>query len=101
MAWAISISSEGWHQIKTELDSWSRDSLIDAITDDTFERVEDVADQYHAQRAASAERKRLADVPHEVLVDRAYELVEQNDTCDNGGWAYWIDREGFHKVWLS
>ena len=101
MAWAISISSEGWQQIKTELDSWSRESLIDAISDDTFERVEDVADQHHAQRAASAERKRLAVLPHDVLVNRAYELVEQNDTCDNGGWAYWIDREGFHKVWLE
>lgn len=101
MAWTISVSSEGWQQIRTELDSWSRDSLITAISDDAFERVEDLADQHHAQRAASAERKRLAELPHDVLVDRAFELVEQNDTCDYGGWAYWIDREGFHKVWLQ
>ena len=35
-----------------------------------------------------------------MLVDRAFELVEQTDTSDNGGWAYWIDREGYHKVHL-
>lgn len=101
MAWAISISSEGWQQIRTELDSWSRESLIAAITDDTFERVEDASDQHHAQRAAAAERNRLFDLPQDVLVDRAYVLIEQHNTCDNGGWAYWIDREGYHKVWLQ
>lgn len=101
MAWAISISAEGWQQIRTELESWSRESLITAITDDTFEHVEERADQHHATRAASAERKRLADLPHDLLADRAFELVEQNNTCDNGGFGYWIDREGVHKVHLN
>jgi hypothetical protein len=36
-----------------------------------------------------------------VLVDRAFELIEENCTCDNGGFAYWIDREGYHKVVLE
>jgi hypothetical protein len=55
----------------------------------------------HAERAANAERERLADLPHDILADRAFELIEQNGTCDNGGFAYWIDREGFHKVHLD
>ena len=59
------------------------------------------ADQHHAERAAAAERNRLAELPHDVLADRAFELIEQNNLCDNGGWAYWIDREGFHKVHLN
>lgn len=45
--------------------------------------------------------KRLQDLPHDVLAERAFELIEQNNTCDNGGFVYWIDREGFHKVWLD
>jgi hypothetical protein len=40
-------------------------------------------------------------LPQEVLADRAYEMIEQNNTCDNGGFGYWIDREGYHKVWLE
>ncbi len=101
MAWAISITAEGWQEIRYELERWGRRRLIAAITDDKFERVLEKGGQTHAERAATAERKRLKTVPHDVLVDRAFELVEQNDTCENGGYGYWIDREGFHKVWLG
>ena len=101
MGWSISITAEGWTEIREKLDSWSREALIAAITDDKFEMVLEKAGQQHAERAAEAERTRLADLLHDVLADRAYELIEQNNTCDNGGWAYWIDREGFHKVWLD
>ncbi len=100
MAWAINIAAEGRQQIRDELATWSKKRLIAAIVDDKFEAVLEKGGQNHAEQAASAERRRLRRVPHDVLVDRAYELVEQTDTCDNGGWAYWIDREGLHKVHL-
>ena len=101
MAWSISITSAGWAEIRDELETWDREALIAGITDDKFEMVHEKAGEHHASRAAEAERKRLANIPHDLLVDRAFELIEQNDTCDNGGWAYWIDREGFHKVHLT
>ncbi len=101
MAWSISISTVGWQEIHDKLERWSRRRLVNAIADDKFELVLDKSDQEHAERAAAAERKRLKNVPHDVLVDRAFELIEANDTCDNGGYGYWIDREGFHKVVLD
>ena len=101
MAWEISITADGWQEIREKLDDWDRASLIGAITDDTFERVYQHAGEQHAQRAADAERKRLEDLPHDVLADRAYELIEQTNTCDSGGFGYWVDREGYHKVWLD
>ena len=101
MAWEISISAAGWTGIREQLETWDRDALIAAITDDKFEAVFQQANQHHAERAANAERERLKNLPHDILVDRAYELIEQNGTCDNGGWACWIDREGFHKVELA
>ena len=101
MAWEISITTEGWQQIREKLDDWSSEALIDAICDDKFEMVYEKADQEHAERAANAERERLKNLPHDLLADRAFELVEQNNTCDNGGFAYWIDREGYHKVRLD
>lgn len=100
MAWCISISAEGWAEIREQLETWDRERLIAAITDDLFERVVERADERHAARAAGAERRRLEAVPHDLLVDRAYELVEQHGTSDPGGWAYWVDREGYHKVFL-
>ena len=101
MAWSISITAEGWAGIRDALDEWSREQLIEAITDDKFEAVYAKADQHHAQRAADAEGKRIGDLPHDILADRAFELIESNGTCDNGGFAYWIDREGYHKVTLT
>lgn len=98
MAWEICITAEGWTEIREALEAWDREALIAAITDDKFEAVYAEADEHHASRAADAERKRLEHLPHDVLVDRAFELIEQNNTCDNGGWAYWIDREGYHRV---
>lgn len=101
MACEISITAEGWQEIRDKLDGWSREHLIDALADDKFEAVYEKAGLEHANRAADAERQRLADLPHDILADRAFELIEANNTCDNGGWAYWIDREGYHKVHLA
>jgi hypothetical protein len=101
MAWEISISSEGWAEIRDKLEGWSRNQLIDAIADDKFELVYANAALEHAELAANAERKRLANLPIDVLADRAFELIETNNTCDNGGWNYWVDREGYHKVSLE
>ena len=101
MAWSISISPEGWSEIHEALETWTEEALINAIADDKFEAVYQKADLNHATRAADAERKRLDSVPHDLLVDNAYELISRNDSCDNGGFAYWVDREGYHKVHLS
>ena len=100
MAWSISITVEGWQEIRQELEKWEKQDLTNAICDDRFELVYEKAGQEHAQRAFVAEKKRLGNLPHDVLVDRAFELIEQNNTCENGGFGYWIDREGFHVVWL-
>jgi hypothetical protein len=101
MAWSISITAEGWADIREKLEGWSREALIAAITDDKFEMVYEKAAQEHAQRTFDAEQKRLENLPHDILADRAFELVEQTNTCENGGFGYWIDREGFHVVWID
>jgi hypothetical protein len=101
MAWSISITADAWQEIRDELEKWSKKRLITAIANDKFEVVFEKAGHHHAEHAAFAERRRLKRLPHDVLVDRALELVEQNDTCGNGGYGFWIDREGHHQVWLS
>ena len=101
MAWEISISAEGWAEIREKLDGWERVDLIAAIADDKFEAVYEKAGMKDAKRAATAERRRISGLPQDVLADRAFELIQQNNTCDNGGFAYWIDREGYHKVLLG
>lgn len=101
MAWEISISAEGWQEIHEVLETWTTQQLVNAIVDDRMKEIEQKAGAEHGLRAAKSIRKRIANLPHDVLVDTAFRLIEQNNTCDNGGWAYWIDREGFHKVELQ
>lgn len=101
MAWEISISAEGWSEIREKLARWSRKALIAALIDDKFEAVYEKAGMDQVERAADAERRRIEYLPHDVLAERAFEIIEQNGTCDNGGFGYWIDGEGYHKVWLD
>lgn len=110
MAWSISITDKGWQDIRKELETWSRERLINAITDDEYERVDSLLNKHDINlpshinipgMCADSLRDNLTTVETEYLVDRAFELIEENNTCDNGGYNYWIDREGFHKVRLS
>lgn len=103
MVWEISISPEGWDEIYQELQRWSRDRLIMALEDDFYEVLTEygiessIAEDMAKQYAASLHKY----ASHEALIDEAFELVQTNNTCDNGGYHYWIDRRGYHKVTLT
>ena len=86
MAWDISITAEGWQGIREKLERWSSEALIDAMCDDKFEAVIDKVALEHATLAANTERKRLDNLPYDILVDRAFDLIATNTTSDNGGW---------------
>ena len=100
MAWEISMTAEGWRLVWEELTTkWTQEQLIQAIVDDEYESIEhivgrnllDCIDWLHHK----AELGRLA---HDILVNECMELIEEHNTCDNGGHAVWIDREGYHRV---
>lgn len=41
---------------------------------------------------------RAEDIPHDVLADRIWEQMEEQATCDNGGWRAWACPFGCHTV---
>lgn len=102
MAWEISITSEGWGELYEACHELSKESLITAITDDYFEALEQKGFEYIdcKKRALKLKYKLETYASQECLADQAYQLIEQNNTCDNGGYRYWIDREGYHGVTL-
>lgn len=103
MAWEISITREGWQEIRDQLDDpnqWPKDSLIKALVDDFVEAREEQGKAY-SERLTKQKRKQLEKLPCDILADACFELIESNNACDNGGYGYWIDRQGYHKVWLS
>jgi hypothetical protein len=99
MAWGISMTAEGWDNVRRNLEHWTCERLINALCDDRFQEVvEHKGGSQHAHKAADALRRRIKDLPQDILADEAYMLIERHNTCDNGGWAVWIDREGYHTV---
>jgi hypothetical protein len=109
MAWSISITAEGWADIRKELETWDRQQIIDALADDVFEAAEQAngddgkgyEERVSPDDAADACRARLATVPTDLLVEEAMESIHITNTCDNGGFRYWIDRKGWHGVTLN
>ncbi len=102
MAWEISITAEGWGEIYDTLNTWSVADLAAALADDDAQALADSKD-VGPYGLAGYERNRTtfyANLPQDCLADLAYERVEQHNTCDNGGNGFYIDREGFHKVYL-
>ncbi len=103
MAWEISITREGWEDIRSELNKWSTKRLIEAISDNEFERIEheENADITYIQEKIEPFNKRLKSLYKEDLQDEAFSLIEETNTCDTGGYNYWVDREGLHTVQLT
>jgi hypothetical protein len=103
MAWSISITAEGWSEIYEACHDLDKRQLINAITDDYFEALEKQGFDYNEcnKRTLKLRYKLETYAAQECLADKAYELIEKNDTCDNGGYRYWIDREGYHAVYLT
>jgi len=103
MAWEISITAEGWSEVYEACHELDKKKLLDAITDDYFEALEKQGFDYTdcKKRALKLRYKLETYASQEGLADTAYELIEKNNTCDNGGYRYWIDREGYHGVTLT
>ena len=102
MAWSLSFGPEGWKALEDGLREMSRDDLINALTDDEFERVDEGDDETASpEDAAEALRQRLLPLPTDALVEMAYECCERTHTCDNGGWRVRIDRQGYSGVRLK
>lgn len=105
MAWEISITAEGWQDIYDALhsDKWNVNALSNALADDDFEDAEHNSDNpiEPTQEYWDKQKAKYSALPKDVLADEAYSRVERNNTCDNGAFNYWIDRQGYHKVELD
>ena len=107
MAWEISMSDEGWRNVRHNLSHWSEEKLIEALCEEQWSRVHDLSggSMLHADRASSALRSRLAlyywHGDRETLAGLVMNRIEAHNTCDNGGHAVWIDSEGYQTVPVS
>ncbi|ACU60695.1 hypothetical protein [Chitinophaga pinensis] len=90
MAWSISISIEGWEEIREACHEKSKRWLLNAIN---------AYNRYHGVTALN--RKRLKDYSRETLADEAFACIEATNTCNNGGFVYWIDPQGYYTITIK
>jgi hypothetical protein len=97
MTWEISMVAEGWDDIRTELwTNWDAKRMGKAIGDYNFEKFHN--GNPHHKGAWSW--KKFANLPINTLVDKIIECIQDTNTTDNGGNGFWIDPDGFHKVYI-
>lgn len=106
MAWEISITPDGWEAIYNALQRMTREELIDAIIEDNESKRQNFRDhvrwnRIEAKKVPKIKRDDLERLYPNTLTDIAYELVQANNTCKNGGYEYWIDVDGYHTVTIE
>lgn len=105
MPWSISITAEGWDDIRAALEVMPKEDLINAIMDDNDSKRQDFRKHWRNnpsfKRVRRIKRANLETLYQDTLSQVAYELVVENNTCDIGGFEYWIDIDGFHTVTLK
>ena len=97
MTMEISISTEGWQSIQDNLDGMNTVDLVEAII---ASRLEDSS--YKPPQEVTAfearERESLRLIPHDILVQECYRLVEKHRSCSNDFRHAYIDKAGAHTV---
>ena len=92
MAWPMSITPEGWADLYRACHAKGIRFLAEAIACDRDQRDE----SYDFDEGVLD----LLMFRHDVLANEAYQLIQENNSCDAGGWTYWIEKSGYYKIEL-
>jgi len=100
MAWEISISQEGWADIQYSLENRvSKEFLAQALADYNYEMFHGPnGGKGNARHKGFWNWKKLMVETRSTLERDCYKCIKEVNTCDNGGWAYWIDPEGYNRL---
>lgn len=93
MAWSISMTQEGWANVHANLQRKSIQWLAEALAADAD------PDEYEVELIKFIRAGYM--FGSEYLADEALKRIEENDLCDRGGHAVWVDKEGYHTVEVS
>jgi len=96
MAWEISMSGEGWDNVRRNVYAWPKEKLYAALCSDYAQKMYAQGDdnEEHAREYAEI----ITDFPHDVLASEIYDIIVSNNTADNGGAVVWVDLAGDYKV---
>jgi hypothetical protein len=79
LVWEISISQEGWRDLEEAIRMKDAAFLQEALLECGISTREEGED----------------------LVSLTLQQIEESNTCEAGGYVYWIDQRGFYTIVLS
>ena len=101
MAWEISIKQEGWQELHKQCHLQDKETLAKGLADYNYETFHGTFNKTpNPHHKGYWNWKKLVTLPHDILADAVYKCIETVNTCDNGGFKYWIDWEGYHTITL-
>lgn len=103
MAMEISISPEGWEDIRDTLEvAWSKEQLVEAVTEAMLLEADDELEEGMSPQEMDAfsekTKQDISNWSHDMLVEEAYSFVEKNMTASNDMSEYYIDKNGGFTV---
>lgn len=105
MAWEHSYVPEAYDLARAELETWTREALAEALAEYNYGKFHGDPPwrpgNPHYRGGWTMETVLHPRLAHDILVDACMDAIMDVYTCDNGGWAMWIDFDGYHKVVLG
>ena len=90
MAWSISITPEGWNEIYEACHASEKQFLLEAINETAAQKG-----------IAGISVEAGNEISQESLADLVFQIIHDTNTCDDGGFKYWIDPKGYYKITLD
>lgn len=103
MSMEISLSPESWGEIREQLEDelvWGSENLASALATEDAE-VYEYRDLDDLERYENSRKVFWLEFPDDTLVEQCYLLVERNNTCNDDGNGFYLDREGIYQVFLD
>jgi hypothetical protein len=105
MSWEISMTQEGWENVRINVEylAYRRpNTLREGIASDVSNSG--IEDEETGELSNFDEKKykkclrALKKLSPDCLADTAMSLIEQNNTCTNGGFEVYLDDEGYTTI---
>jgi hypothetical protein len=100
--WEISHTREAWENVRLRLSLKKyRKTMIEALLADdaaVMEESDDGADGFDYEKWRRQAIHKYRGFSHSALVDAVMDRIEDHRCCANGGYEFYLDRDGWYSV---
>ncbi len=100
MSWEISHTREAWENVRERLSlkKWIAPMRKALVIDDVAKWKTDEDNRSPEFQVIKVAEARYKQFSHQQLVEETMARIEDHRTCSNGGFEFYLDREGWYSV---